>query len=84
MLIRTRDLTPIAATSFLNDSGYAYSAMRELIDVARSYYIERDEAVAEVERVLTLEDELNESIVRPHRRSDKAAVQRNTSVMEGN
>jgi phosphate:Na+ symporter len=83
-LIRTRDLTPIAATSFLNDSGYAYSAMRELIDVARSYYIERDEAMAEVERILSLdEDELDESLTRPPGRSDSAAVQRNTSVMEG-
>lgn len=56
-LIRTGDLNPIAATSFLNDSGYAYSAMRELIEAARTYYVERDSALAEVERLLTLDDE---------------------------
>lgn len=56
-LIRTGDLNPIAATSFLNDSGYAYSAMRELIEAARTYYVERDSAMAEVERILTLDDE---------------------------
>lgn len=56
-LIRTGDLNPIAATSFLNDSGYAYNAMRELIEAARTYYVERDSAMAEVERILTLDDE---------------------------
>ncbi|MEX0344392.1 MAG: Na/Pi cotransporter family protein [Rhizobiaceae bacterium] len=56
-LIREGKLTPQAATSFLNDSAYAYSAMRDLIEVARNYYIEPDDAMAEVERLLTLEDE---------------------------
>ncbi|MBS0125377.1 Na/Pi cotransporter family protein [Thetidibacter halocola] len=56
-LIRSGDLTPAAATSFLNDSGYAYSAMRDLIEAARSYYVERDSAMAEVERLLSLDDE---------------------------
>ncbi len=61
-LIRAEKLTPAAATSFLNDSGYAYSAMRDLINAARSYYVERDDALAEVERLLTLdEDELKEA-----------------------
>ncbi|MBF9059366.1 Na/Pi cotransporter family protein [Rhodobacterales bacterium HKCCSP123] len=58
-LIRTGELKPASATSFLNDSGYAYAAMRSLIDAARSYFIERDSAMAEVEKLLTLdEDEL--------------------------
>lgn len=56
-LIRSGELSATAATSFLNDSGYAYSAMRDLIDVARSYYIERDSSMAEIERLLTLEEE---------------------------
>ncbi len=56
-LIRKGKLTPQAATSFLNDSAYAYGAMRDLIEVARNYYIEPDDAMAEVERLLTLEDE---------------------------
>jgi phosphate:Na+ symporter len=56
-LIRKRDLSPAAATSFMNDSGYAYGAMRDLIEAARSYYIERDSAMAEVERLLSLDDE---------------------------
>ncbi|MBV2358552.1 Na/Pi symporter [Thalassococcus sp. CAU 1522] len=62
-LIRTGGLTADAATSFLNDSAYAYEAMRALIEAARSVYIERDSAMAEVERLLTLEeDELHEDM----------------------
>ena len=62
-LIRNGELTADAATSFLNDSGYAYEAMRSLIEAARSFYIERDSAMAEVERLLTLdEDELQEDV----------------------
>ena len=61
-LIRTGKMNATAATSFLNDSGYAYAAMRGLIDAARSYYIARDLAIAEVESLLTLdEDELGEA-----------------------
>lgn len=61
-LIRSGHLTATAATSFLNDSGYAYSAMRDLIEAARSYYIEHDSAMAEVESLLALdEEELHEN-----------------------
>jgi phosphate:Na+ symporter len=56
-LIRKGELRADAATSFLNDSRYAYGAMRELIEAARSYYIERDSAMAEVEKLLTLDEE---------------------------
>ncbi|MCP4317365.1 MAG: Na/Pi cotransporter family protein [Hyphomicrobiales bacterium] len=53
-------ITAEAATSFLNDSSYAYGAMRELIDAARDYYVEKDSAVAEVEQIIALdEDELD-------------------------
>lgn len=65
-LIRRGDLSPAAATSFLNDSGYAYGAMRELIEAARACYIERDTATAEVERLLVLdEDDLADRATRP-------------------
>lgn len=56
-LIRRGELSPTAATSFLNDAGYAYNAMRDLIEAGRRYFIERDAAVAEVERLLSLEEE---------------------------
>jgi len=56
-LIRERKLDASAATSFLNDSHYAYAAMRDLLEAARAYYIETEEAMAEVERILSLEDE---------------------------
>ncbi len=83
-LIRTGDISPIAATSFLNDSGYAYSAMRELIDAARTYYIERDEAVAEVEKILSLdEEEIGDSLRQSGLRSDARAAERRANVMEG-
>ena len=62
-LIRKGELSPAAATSFMNDSGYAYVAMRELIEAARRYYVERNSAMAEVERILSLdEEELDEAI----------------------
>ncbi|WP_227272515.1 Na/Pi cotransporter family protein [Roseobacter weihaiensis] len=56
-LIRKGVLNATAATSFMNDSGYAYGAMRDLIEAARSYYIEREGAMAEVERLLSLDEE---------------------------
>jgi phosphate:Na+ symporter len=65
-LIRKHELKPLAATSFLNDSGYAYGAMRQLIEAARAFYIERDAALAEVERMLSLdEEELGETLDQP-------------------
>ncbi|MBT8415283.1 MAG: Na/Pi symporter [Boseongicola sp.] len=57
VLIRNRKLDATKATSFLNDSSYAYSAMRNLLAAARAYYIETEDAMAEVERILALEDE---------------------------
>ena len=57
ILIRNRELEATMATSFLNDSNYAYAAMRDLLGAARAYYIETEDAMAEVERILALEDE---------------------------
>ncbi|PYG31924.1 Na/Pi cotransporter family protein [Pelagimonas varians] len=56
-LIRDRQISASMATSFLNDSHYAYSAMRDLLEAARAYYIETEDAMAEVERILSLEDD---------------------------
>ena len=56
-LIRARKIDAKMATSFLNDSNYAYGAMRDLLGAARAYYIETEDAMAEVERILALEDE---------------------------
>lgn len=83
-LIRSGDLSPTAATSFLNDAGYAYNAMRDLIEAARSYYIERDSAIAEVERLLSLEDEeLGEPKADPeHPDAPGARGQRHEIVMK--
>lgn len=67
-LIRGGGLSPTAATSFLNDAGYAYNAMRDMIEAARSYYIERDSAMAEIERLLSLEDE---ELSAPHGNLDR-------------
>ena len=60
-LINSGRLNAAAATSFLTDSGYAYDAIRSLIDAAREINFETEEPVAEVERILTIdEDEMNE------------------------
>ncbi len=70
-LIRTGQLNPTAATSFMNDAGYAYDAMRDLIEAARSYYLESDTAMAEVERILALdEEELVEALSAPQDNSN--------------
>ena len=85
-LIRKRELSAPAATSFLNDSGYAYGAMRDLIEAARSYYIERESAMAEVERLLALEDEDLDEIggVANAGQGDKSAtIRRNMDVAKG-
>ncbi|MGP6089561.1 Na/Pi cotransporter family protein [Antarctobacter jejuensis] len=72
-LIRMGALTPAAATSFMNDSGYAFDAMHDLIEAARNFFIERDSAMAEVERILSLDqEEIDEAVTdraggtRPH------------------
>ncbi|WP_240705134.1 Na/Pi cotransporter family protein [Pacificoceanicola onchidii] len=55
-LIRNRTLDASMATSFLNDSRYAYAAMRDLLDAAQAFHIEPEGALAEVERILSLDD----------------------------
>ncbi len=56
-LIRGDQISAKVATSFLNDSNYAYDAMRELIEAARSFYVERDSALAEVEQILAIDED---------------------------
>ncbi|MGA9253484.1 MAG: Na/Pi symporter [Roseobacter sp.] len=63
-LIRDRQLNAAQATSFLNDSSYAYGAMRDLLAAARAYYIETEDAMAEVEQILMLEDDELQDVVR--------------------
>ena len=61
-LIRAGALSPAAATSFMNDSTYAYAAMRDMIKAARSLYLAPDSSTAEVEKLISLdEDELGET-----------------------
>ncbi|WP_420410781.1 Na/Pi cotransporter family protein [Roseibium sp.] len=63
-LIRKRQISASAATSFLNDSNYAYSAMRDLLEATRASHIEPETAMAEVERILALdEDEVLERAI---------------------
>jgi len=62
-MIRNNSISATDATSFLNDSSYAYNAMRDLIGAARAYYIETESAMAEVERILTLEEDEVSDIV---------------------
>lgn len=56
-MIRKGQIAPVAATSFMTDSGYAYEAMGDLIDAAQAYYAETDESMAEIERILALEED---------------------------
>ena len=56
-LIRKRELSPVEATSFMNDSNYAHTIMRNLIDIASTLYREREPALREVEHILSLEED---------------------------
>ncbi len=83
-MIRSGTLKPAAATSFLNDSGYAYAAMRDLIEAARNYYIERDSALAEVEKLLALdEEELDEALTESGTRRGRHTGDGHETVIEG-
>nr|WP_321454938.1 Na/Pi symporter [uncultured Cohaesibacter sp.] len=50
--IRAGDLEVQSATSFLNDSDYAYSAMMDLLKAAKAIYSEPESIKEQVERVL--------------------------------
>lgn len=54
-LIRDGRINAKAATSFLNDSGYAYGAMHALIGAGQSYFVAPDSGVAEVEKILGMD-----------------------------
>jgi phosphate:Na+ symporter len=57
-LIRTGQVDAHTATSFLNDASYAYRAMREMLEGARLLHAEPDGAMAEVERLLTMDEDV--------------------------
>ncbi|MGY6694591.1 MAG: Na/Pi cotransporter family protein [Roseinatronobacter sp.] len=59
--LQTRRITPADATSFLNDSGYAYEAMRALLEAAQLINRPEDKAQAEIERLLELDDDEREA-----------------------
>ncbi len=54
-LIRKDRISGEDATSFLNDSNYAYGAMHQLIEAANTLYAERDRGVAQVEHLIAME-----------------------------
>ncbi|TVS06074.1 MAG: Na/Pi cotransporter family protein [Rhodobacteraceae bacterium] len=56
-LLRTRKISAANATSFLNDARYAQEAMTALLDAAELLYRDDDQTLAEIERLLTIEDE---------------------------
>ncbi|WP_371227072.1 Na/Pi cotransporter family protein [Roseovarius sp. 2305UL8-3] len=61
-MIREEKVTASVATSFLNDSNYAYKVMRELLEAARDYYAARDSALSEVEQILAMEEDDEETV----------------------
>ena len=54
-LLQTRRITAAHATSFLNDSGYALEASRNLVQAAQQVFRPLDRAEAEIERLLEME-----------------------------
>lgn len=72
-LIRNHALNAVMATSFLNDSSYAYAAMRDLLEAAQQFYTEPEDAMAEVERILSLEDDELEELLPSGSGEDRGA-----------
>jgi phosphate:Na+ symporter len=56
-LIRNDEIDARKATSFVNDSGYAYQAMLDLLAAAQVYAVQTEGPMAEVERILALDEE---------------------------
>lgn len=56
-LIRSGEMDARKATSFVNDSGYAYQAMLDLLSAAHVYAFDTEGPLAEVERILALDEE---------------------------
>ncbi|MGB6005930.1 MAG: Na/Pi symporter [Ornithinimicrobium sp.] len=71
-LMREEALTATASTSFMNDANYAYRAMKELVDAARLYYGEREGPLAEVERLLEPDEDLEFSNTHSRGRSGES------------
>ena len=59
-LLRARRISAADATSFLNDAHNAQEAMNALLDAAEVLYRDPDDILAEIERLLTPEDESDE------------------------
>jgi phosphate:Na+ symporter len=55
--LQTRRISASDATSFLNDSGYAFESMRALLDAAQLIYRPENEAEAEIERLLEMDED---------------------------
>ncbi len=54
-LLQRRQIAATNATSFLNDARYAQEAMEALLDAAELLYLDDDQAMAEIERLLAME-----------------------------
>jgi phosphate:Na+ symporter len=55
-LIRDGVIDALTGTSLMNDSNYAYRAMKEMLESARIYYSEIEGPMTEVERLLSIEE----------------------------
>lgn len=66
-LIRNGEIDAITATSFLNDSAYAYLAISDLIGAAQVYYGETNSPTAEIENILKIDEEEQEEIAADHK-----------------
>lgn len=57
-LVRQREISPLASTSYLNDATYAYRAMKEMLEAGRLLYSEPEDTMAEVERLLEMDEQV--------------------------
>ncbi|MES9872585.1 MAG: Na/Pi symporter [Candidatus Sedimenticola sp. 6PFRAG7] len=56
-LIREEKITPLMATSLMNDSAYAYDVTKNLVQMGEVLFSTGDQAMKDAERIIALDDE---------------------------
>ena len=71
-LIREQKITPLMATSLMNDSAYAFEATKNLLQMGGILFAKGSLAMKEVERKFALEEEEIQEIIKNHERAQEA------------
>ena len=73
-LIRDKSITPVQATSLMNDSNYVYSVTKNLVKMGEVLFSSESSDVKEAEEMLKLEDHELESLIESGSRSSTSNI----------